>query len=149
MARSFVAARAAAPLSTTGALADLVSAAIPARLREPGKHPATRTFQALRIHVNRELELLELALQAALAVLRPGGRLAVISFHSLEDRRVKRFMRSQALGDPVWRGLPDAPLAAQPRLEIVGKAQHARPEEVARNPRSRSAVLRVAGKVRA
>ena len=149
IARSIVAARAGAPLSTTGALADLVSAAIPARLREPGKHPATRTFQALRIHVNRELELLELALQAALAVLRPGGRLAVISFHSLEDRRVKRFMRSQALGDPVWRGLPDAPLAAQPRLEIVGKAQHARPEEVARNPRSRSAVLRVAGKVRA
>jgi 16S rRNA (cytosine1402-N4)-methyltransferase len=149
IARSIVAARATTPLATTGALADLVSAAIPARLREPGKHPATRTFQALRIHVNRELELLERGLAAALAVLRTGGRLAVISFHSLEDRRVKRFMRVHALGDPVWRGLPDVPLAAQPRLEVIGKAQHARPEEVARNPRSRSAVLRVARKVRA
>jgi 16S rRNA (cytosine1402-N4)-methyltransferase len=149
IARSIVAARAAAPLATTGALADLVSAAVPARLREPGKHPATRTFQALRIHVNHELELLERGLQAALAVLRTGGRLAVISFHSLEDRCVKRFMRTHALGDPVWRGLPNAPLAAQPRLEIIGKAQRAQPEEVARNPRSRSAVLRVARKVRA
>ncbi len=149
IARSIVAARAGAPLATTAQLADLVSAAIPARLREPGKHPATRTFQALRIHVNRELELLERGLDAALAVLRAGGRLAVISFHSLEDRRVKRFMRAHALGDPVWRGLPNAPLAAQPTLEVLGKAQHARPDEVARNPRSRSAVLRIAAKVRA
>jgi 16S rRNA (cytosine1402-N4)-methyltransferase len=149
IARSIVAARAVAPLATTGALADLVSAAIPARLREPGKHPATRTFQALRIHVNRELELLERALAAALAVLKTDGRLAVISFHSLEDRRVKRFMRTHALGDPVWRGLPNVPLAAQPRLAVIGKAQHAQPDEVARNPRSRSAVLRVARKARA
>jgi 16S rRNA (cytosine1402-N4)-methyltransferase len=149
IARSIVAAREAAPLVTTGALADLVSAAIPARLREPGKHPATRTFQALRIHVNRELELLERGLEAALAVLKAGGRLAVISFHSLEDRRVKRFMRTHALGDPVWRGLPQMPAEAQPRLELVGKAQHAQPEEVARNPRARSAVLRLACKVRA
>ena len=149
IARSIVAARAAAPLATTGALADLVSAAIPARLREPGKHPATRTFQALRIHVNGELKLLERGLDAALAVLKAGGRLAVISFHSLEDRRVKRFMRTHALGDPVWRGLPNAPLAARPRLGLVGKAQHAAPEEIARNPRARSAVLRVACKVRA
>jgi len=149
IARSIVASRATGPLATTGALADLVSAAIPARLREPGKHPATRTFQALRIHVNRELEQLEHGLDAALAVLKVGGRLAVISFHSLEDRRVKRFMRTHALGDPVWRGLPNVPLAAQPRLELVGKAQHAQPDEVTRNPRARSAVLRVACKVRA
>jgi 16S rRNA (cytosine1402-N4)-methyltransferase len=149
IARSIVAARAGAPLATTSALADLVGAAIPARLREPGKHPATRTFQALRIHVNRELELLDRGLEAALAVLAPGGRLAVISFHSLEDRRVKRFMRAHALGDPVWRGLPTVPLAAQPLLEVIGKAQHAGADEVARNPRARSAVLRVACKVRA
>ena len=149
IARSIVASRATGPLATTGALADLVSAAIPARLREPGKHPATRTFQALRIHVNRELEQLEHGLDAALAVLKVGGRLAVISFHSLEDRRVKRFMRTHALGDPMWRGLPNVPLAAQPRLELVGKAQHAQPDEVTRNPRARSAVLRVACKVRA
>jgi 16S rRNA (cytosine1402-N4)-methyltransferase len=149
IARSIVTARATAPVATTAALADLVSAAIPARLREPGKHPATRTFQALRIHVNRELELLERGLAAALAVLRPGGRLAVISFHSLEDRRVKRFMRTQALGDPVWRGLPQMPLAARPLLEPLGKAQHAAAAEVVRNPRARSAVLRVAQKVRA
>lgn len=149
IARSIAASRATGPLATTGALADLVSAAIPARLREPGKHPATRTFQALRIHVNRELEQLERGLDAALAVLKVGGRLAVISFHSLEDRRVKRFMRTHALGDPVWRGLPNLPLAAQPRLELVGKAQHAQAGEVTRNPRARSAVLRVACKVRA
>jgi 16S rRNA (cytosine1402-N4)-methyltransferase len=148
IARAIVAARAAAPLTRTGALADLVSAAIPARLREPGKHPATRTFQALRIHVNRELDQLERGLAAALEVLRAAGRLVVISFHSLEDRRVKRFMRTHALGDPVWRGLPQIPTEAQPRLELVGKAQHAGPAEVARNPRARSAVLRVAVKVR-
>jgi len=149
IARSIVEARARAPLSTTGALADLVSAAIPARLREPGKHPATRTFQALRIRVNRELELIEQGLAAALEALAPDGRLAVISFHSLEDRRVKRFMRAHALGDPVWRGLPNAPDAARPLLALVGKAQHASAAEVIANPRARSAVLRVARKVRA
>jgi 16S rRNA (cytosine1402-N4)-methyltransferase len=149
IARAIVAARDAAPLATTGALAELVSGVIPARLREPGKHPATRTFQALRIHVNRELELLERGLRAALDVLRPGGRLAVISFHSLEDRRVKRFMRDAALGDPVWRGLPNPPPGAGPRLALVGKAIRATDAEVERNPRARSAVLRVAEKVRA
>jgi len=149
IARSIVAHRDAMPLATTGQLADLVSAAIPARLREAGKHPATRTFQALRIHLNRELDQLDRALDAALEVLRVGGRLAVISFHSLEDRRVKRFMRHHADGDPVWRGLPNIPLAAQPRFALVGKAQHAGADEVERNPRARSAVLRVAEKVRA
>jgi 16S rRNA (cytosine1402-N4)-methyltransferase len=149
IARSIVMTRAVTPITTTRQLADLASAAIPGRLREPGKNPATRTFQALRIHVNRELELLERALAAALTVLRVGGRLAVISFHSLEDRPVKRFMRVEADGDPVWRGMPNAPLAARPRLQLVGKAQRAAPAEVERNPRSRSAVLRVAEKVRA
>jgi len=149
IARSIVEARSRAPLGRTAALADLVAAAIPARLREPGKHPATRTFQALRIHVNQELELIERGLAAALEALAPDGRLAVISFHSLEDRRVKRFMRGHALGDPVWRGLPNAPAAARPLLALVGKAQHAAAAEVAANPRARSAVLRVARKVRA
>jgi 16S rRNA (cytosine1402-N4)-methyltransferase len=149
IARAIVASRAAAAITTTAALADVVAGAIPARMREPGKHPATRTFQALRIRVNRELELLDAALAAALEVLAVGGRLAVISFHSLEDRPVKRFMRAHAAGDPMWRGLPNAPLAALPRLALVGKAVHPGPAEVARNPRSRSAVLRVAEKVRA
>jgi 16S rRNA (cytosine1402-N4)-methyltransferase len=149
IARSIVAGRANAPVETTARLADLVSAAIPARTREPGKHPATRTFQALRIHVNRELELLDRALDGALESLAVGGRLAVISFHSLEDRRVKRFMRKHADGDPVWRGLPNAPLAAQPRLQLVGGAIRAGEAEVEANPRARSAVLRVSAKVRA
>ncbi|HXQ64487.1 MAG TPA: 16S rRNA (cytosine(1402)-N(4))-methyltransferase RsmH [Steroidobacteraceae bacterium] len=149
IARAVVAARDARPLITTGALAAVVAGAVPARMREPGKHPATRTFQALRIKVNRELELLDAGLEAALEVLAVGGRLAVISFHSLEDRPVKRFMRRHALGDPMWRGLPDAPLTARPRLALVGKAQHPGPSEIARNPRARSAVLRVAEKVQA
>ena len=149
IARAIVVARNAAPVATTGRLAAIIAAAVPARAREPGRHPATRTFQALRIHVNRELELLERGLDAALAVLAAGGRLAVLSFHSLEDRRVKRFMRRHAAGDPMWRGLPNMPLAAQPLLALVGKVQHAGDAEVAANPRARSAVLRVAAKVRA
>ena len=149
IARAIVVARNAAPVATTGRLAAIIAAAVPARAREPGRHPATRTFQALRMHVNRELELLERGLDAALAVLATGGRLAVLSFHSLEDRRVKRFMRRHAAGDPMWRGLPNMPLAAQPLLALVGKVQHAGDAEVAANPRARSAVLRVAAKVRA
>jgi 16S rRNA (cytosine1402-N4)-methyltransferase len=149
IAQAIVRAREEAPITTTARLADVVSSAIPGRSREPGKHPATRTFQALRIHVNRELELIERGLDVALAALAVGGRLAVISFHSLEDRRVKRFMRRHAEGDPMWRGMPSIPPEAQPRLELVGKAQHAGEAEVAENPRARSAVLRVARKVRA
>ena len=149
IARAVCTARASAPITTTGRLAGVVAAAIPARTREPGKHPATRTFQALRIHVNRELELLDAALDGALESLRPGGRLVVISFHSLEDRRVKRFMRAHAAGDPMWRGLPDAPPAARPRLMLVGGRRHAAAAELARNPRARSAVLRAAAKVAA
>ncbi|MFO0449574.1 MAG: 16S rRNA (cytosine(1402)-N(4))-methyltransferase RsmH [Pseudomonadota bacterium] len=149
LARAIVAARAESPLDTTAKLAALVQAAIPRKTWERGKHPATRTFQALRIHVNRELDLLDHALDAALEALAVGGRLAAISFHSLEDRRVKRFVRRHAEGDPVWRGLPNAPLAAQPRLRPLGGAQTAGAAELAANPRARSAVLRVAEKVRA
>lgn len=149
IASAIGAARQAAPIVTTGRLAEVVFAAVPARAREPGKHPATRTFQALRIHVNRELELLDRGLDAALRALSVGGRMAVISFHSLEDRRVKRFMRRHAEGDPVWRGMPNMPVEAQPRLALVGKARYASDAEVAANPRARSAVLRIARKVRA
>ena len=149
IARAITAARLEAPITTTARLAAVVAAAVPARLHEPGRHPATRTFQALRIKVNRELELLESALTASLEVLKVGGRLAVISFHSLEDRPVKRFMRRLAQGDPVWRGMPNAPLDAQPRLALVGKAARASDAEVAANPRARSAVMRVAEKARA
>jgi 16S rRNA (cytosine1402-N4)-methyltransferase len=149
IARSIVAARAVAPLTRTAALARLITDAIPARSREPGKHPATRTFQALRIHVNRELELLERGLEAALDALAPHGRLAVISFHSLEDRRVKRFMRRHATGDPMWRGLPDMPPAARPRLALVGGVQRATESEIEANPRARSALLRIAARVAA
>lgn len=148
IAAAIVAARSTTTIHTTAELARLVGEAIPARTREPGKHPATRTFQALRIHVNRELDLLDSALDAALRALRVSGRLSIISFHSLEDRRVKRFMRQHADGDPVWRGMPSIPLEAQPLLRLVGKAQRADDLEVARNPRARSAVLRVAERIR-
>jgi len=147
IARALVAARAVQPITRTRQLADLVAAAVPTR--EPGKHPATRTFQALRIHVNRELEEIESALPQAVNLLAPGGRLCVISFHSLEDRVVKRYMRREAQGDPVYAGLPDVPPHARPRLRLVGGAVMPRDAEVATNPRSRSAVLRVAERIAA
>jgi len=108
------------------------------------KHPATRVFQALRIHVNRELEELETALAAAFERLAPHGRLAVISFHSLEDRIVKQFLRRHASTDPVYAGLPFVPAHARPTLKLVGRSIEADEEETARNPRARSARLRVA-----
>jgi 16S rRNA (cytosine1402-N4)-methyltransferase len=145
IARAVIAARSHAPLTRTAQLAALVESTVPTR--EPGKHRATRTFQALRMHVNDELGQLERALPAALELLQPDGRLAVISFHSLEDRASKLFMRRQATGDPAWRGLPSPPPAARPRLALVGKAQRAGAAEIARNPRARSATLRVARKL--
>ena len=147
IARALVAARAEAPITRTRQLADLVAAAVPTR--EPGKHPATRTFQAIRIHVNRELEELEAALPQAVRLLAAGGRLCVISFHSLEDRIVKRFIRREEQGDPVYAGLPEIPPHARPRLERVGAAVRPGADEVAGNPRARSAVLRVAGRLAA
>ena len=147
IARALVAARAEAPITRTRQLADLVAAAVPTR--EPGKHPATRTFQAIRIHVNRELEELEAALPQAVRLLAAGGRLCVISFHSLEDRIVKRFIRREEQGDPVYAGLPEIPPHARPRLERVGAAVRPGADEVARNPRARSAVLRVAARLAA
>jgi 16S rRNA (cytosine1402-N4)-methyltransferase len=140
IARAIVAARGAAPLTTTRQLAELIAKTIGHRERH--KHPATRTFQALRIHVNEELAQLERGLEAATTRLKPGGRLAVISFHSLEDRLVKRFIRGED-APRVRRGLPQ-PEAPPPPLVAIGKAIFAGDEELARNPRARSAVLRVA-----
>ncbi|MFO1406468.1 MAG: 16S rRNA (cytosine(1402)-N(4))-methyltransferase RsmH [Steroidobacteraceae bacterium] len=147
IARAIVAARAERPITTTAQLASIVSSAVPTR--EPGKHPATRTFQAIRIHVNGELEALEAALPQAVRLLAPGGRLCVISFHSLEDRIAKRFIQREAAGDPVYAGLPDIPPHARPRLRRVGAALHPGEPEIARNPRSRSAVLRIAERLAA
>jgi len=142
IARAIVADRASKPFERTLELAEMISRV--ARTRERHKHPATRVFQALRIHVNGELDELEAALNAAFERLLPQGRLAVISFHSLEDRMVKQFMRRHASTDPVYAGLPFVPAHAAPKLRLVGKAIQADSEETARNPRARSARLRVA-----
>lgn len=145
IAKAIVAARRRGPLKRTGEFAAVVAAAV--RTREPGQNPATRTFQALRIHINQELEELSLALPQALAALRQSGRLAVISFHSLEDRIVKNFMRGAARP-----ALPERlPVRARemppPKLRIVGPPRRPGAEEIKANPRARSAVLRVAEKL--
>jgi 16S rRNA (cytosine1402-N4)-methyltransferase len=142
IARAIVKDRESRPFERTLQLADMIARV--ARSREPHKHPATRVFQALRIHVNGELRELEAALPAALARLAPHGRLAVISFHSLEDRMVKQFMRRHSLPDPMYAGLPDMPAHARPTLKLVGKAIQADANEAFENPRARSARLRVA-----
>jgi len=143
IAAAIVAARARRAITSTQQLATIVAASV--RTREAGQDPATRTFQALRIYLNRELEELSLILPQALAALTVGGRLAVISFHSLEDRIVKQFMREESRADRMPRGLPirarDLPV---PRLKVIGKWLRASAREVAANPRSRSATLRVA-----
>src|ERR1043165_5058082 len=142
IAAAIAAARRREPILRTRQLADLVAGAV--RTREPGQDPATRTFQALRIHVNRELEEVSLMLPEATAHLAAGGRLAVIAFHSLEDRIVKRFMQSLARPE-VPRGLPlRASEMPQPALKLVGRAVRASAQETRRNPRARSAILRVA-----
>ena len=147
IARAIVNARREAPIVRTAQLADIVARSIPTR--EPGKHPATRTFQAIRIQVNQEFEEIRAALAGSLAALAPQGRLCVISFHSLEDTLVKRFMQQHSQEDPVYAGLPDVPAHARPKLKRIGKAIHPSEEEVAANPRSRSSVLRVAERVAA
>lgn len=141
VAHALVEARASEPIVRTGQLAEIVRRAV--RTRD-GKHPATRTFQALRMVVNDELGELRRALDAAFAVLAPGGRLAVISFHSLEDRLVKQFIRAKSTVDPVFAGLPVIPASARPRMREVGRKRRAGEAELARNPRARSAVLRAA-----
>ncbi|MBU3056474.1 16S rRNA (cytosine(1402)-N(4))-methyltransferase RsmH [Pseudomonas indica] len=148
MARAVVQRRTEKPFVRTADLAAVLSAANPAW--EKGKNPATRAFQGLRIHVNNELGDLEQGLAAALEALEVGGRLVVISFHSLEDRIVKQFMRRQAKGeaDNLPRDLPVRPAAFVPRLKLLGKPQYASEAETKANPRSRSAVMRVAEKLR-
>jgi 16S rRNA (cytosine1402-N4)-methyltransferase len=145
VAQAIVDARRTHPLERTGELAALVARAV--RTREPGKHPATRTFQALRMHVNDELGELRHGLAAAVDVLAIGGRLVVISFHSLEDRLVKQFIRDASTLDPELARLPFLPAGAQPRLKRIGRKLRPGPLERERNPRSRSALLRVAEKV--
>ncbi len=143
IAKAVVAARGQQRISTTGQLAALVAQAV--RTREPGQHPATRSFQALRIHVNRELEELSLTLPQCVRSLAAGGRLAVISFHSLEDRIVKNFMRDASQPPRLPRGLPvrEADRPAPP-MRLAGKPVRPGATEVAANPRARSAVMRVA-----
>ncbi|MDX9886042.1 16S rRNA (cytosine(1402)-N(4))-methyltransferase RsmH [Thauera sp.] len=148
IAKAIAAARTGGVVATTGQLAAIVEKAV--RTREPGQHPATRSFQALRIFINQELEELTRVLPACVAHLRPGGRLAVISFHSLEDRIVKRFMRDESRPPVLPRRLPirAADLPA-PRLSLVGKAVRPGEIEVSANPRARSAVMRVAERTEA
>jgi 16S rRNA (cytosine1402-N4)-methyltransferase len=145
IAKAIVAARTREQLDRTVQLARIVAAAV--RTREVGQDPATRTFQAVRIHVNQELEELSLALPQALDLLRPGGRLAVISFHSLEDRIVKRFLRSHARPEVPERLPLRATEMPQPRLKLLGKPVRPTAAEVNANPRARSAILRVAEKL--
>jgi 16S rRNA (cytosine1402-N4)-methyltransferase len=148
MARAVVARRAERPFEHTLDLAQVLSAANPAW--EKGKNPATRAFQGLRIQVNSELDDLERGLDAALDNLQIGGRLVVISFHSLEDRIVKQFLRKHAKGeaDALPRDLPIIAKAFEPRLKLIGKPQFASEAEQRANPRSRSAIMRVAEKLR-
>ena len=144
IARAIVAQRRSTPIARTGELADLIAGIVG---RPPsGKHPATRSFQALRIAVNGEIDALGKGLRAAVARLRTGGRLCVISFHSLEDRVVKQFLRDQSQAPAARRSLPPVPSAAL-SLRLIGHAQMPGEAELARNPRARSAVLRVAEKL--
>ena len=146
IAKKVVALRSEQPIVGTAQFAALVRAAV--RTREPGQDAATRSFQALRIHINQELRQLALALPQALALLKPGGRLVVISFHSLEDRIVKQFMRAEAAPDTLPKGLPlRADQLPPPRLRRIGRALRPDAAEVAANPRARSAVMRVAEKL--
>ena len=148
IAAAIVAARARGPVDTTRKLAALVADAVPTR--EPRQNPATRTFQALRIHVNQELEELAVVLPQCVALLGASGRLVVISFHSLEDRIVKRFLRTQSQADALPARLPvrarDLP---RPRMRLIGRAARASDRETAANPRARSAVMRVAERTEA
>ena len=149
IARAILAAREQTPIRTTSALAAIVEQAVPARAAHASRiHPATRTFQAIRIAINDELEALEEALQAAMDALAPGGRLVVISFHSLEDRRVKQALRAASQPPPASRRMPGLP-AFRPRLKTVGKLVRTTESEAAANPRARSARMRVAERLTA
>lgn len=147
IAQAIVQRRAEQPLQTTRELAELIAASVP--FKDKHKHPATRSFQGIRIHINGELDEIEQALNAAVQGLKPAGRLAVISFHSLEDRLVKRFMRQQAQGRPIPAGLPirDVDFDRGQTLQLIGKAIKPSAAEIQLNPRARSSVLRVAARL--
>jgi 16S rRNA (cytosine1402-N4)-methyltransferase len=151
IARAIVKARARQPVATTHQLSAVVAAAVPARAREPKQNPATRTFQAIRIYLNQELEKLSLALPQCVEVLNVGGRLVAISFHSLEDRIVKRFIRELANPDTLPKDLPlradELRLLSRAKLRLVGKPTRPSAAEIASNPRARSAVMRVAERI--
>jgi 16S rRNA (cytosine1402-N4)-methyltransferase len=146
IAKAIAAARSGGAVTSTRQLAEIVEKAV--RTREPGQHPATRSFQALRIFINQELEELSLVLPAALARLAPGGRLVVISFHSLEDRIVKRFLRDAARPPQLPARLPlRADQLPAPLLRLLGRPRRPGAAEIAANPRARSAVMRVAERI--
>ena len=142
IARAIIRHRKEKIIKTTTELADIVKKAYPKTHQK--KHPATKTFQAIRIYVNDELKQLEKALNASIEILERGGRICVISFHSLEDRIVKRFMKSASLVADQYRGMPEVPDDYKPKLKIIGKAIKSEVDEISHNIRSRSAVLRVA-----
>jgi 16S rRNA (cytosine1402-N4)-methyltransferase len=144
IARAILAARESSPIRTTKELADVVEACVPGKVRAQKKHPATKTFQAIRITINGELEQLEAVLAQSVDALKQGGRLCVISFHSLEDRMVKRFMRTASSEPEQYRGMPSMPEELRPKLKIIGKVVVADDEEIKLNRRSRSARLRIA-----
>ncbi len=144
IARAICESRASAQIATTGQLAAIVEGAVPAKYRAQKKHPATKTFQAIRIFVNDELGQIEAALQQSLSILKKGGRLCVISFHSLEDRIVKRFIRDTSREPEQYRGMPSIPDEFRPKLKTIGKVVLATSDEIAINRRSRSARLRIA-----
>ena len=144
IARAICDARAQSPIASTGQLAAIVAAAVPAKVRAQKKHPATKTFQAIRIAINEELEQLEAVLSQSVDVLKKGGRLCVISFHSLEDRMVKRFIRNASSEPEQYRGMPTMPEELRPKLATIGKVVVATAEEIQTNRRARSARLRIA-----
>lgn len=153
IARKIIEARARQPIVTTSALAEIVASVVRSRehQRENKQHPATRTFQAIRIHLNRELEELSLTLPQCPDLLNLGGRLVVISFHSLEDRMVKRFMRTAADADILPRGLPlrekEVRRFSKQKLKLIGRAVRPEKQEIIVNTRARSAVMRVAERI--
>ncbi len=145
IARAIVTARADAKIRTTLQLANIIASVVPAHIRK--RHPATKTFQAIRIFINDELGQIETVLDQSIRILRHGGRLCVISFHSLEDRIVKRFMRDASRESEPYRGMPDVPAEFRPKMQLIGKAITASSAEIADNVRARSARLRVAERV--
>jgi 16S rRNA (cytosine1402-N4)-methyltransferase len=147
IASAIVSARKQQPIQRTRQLVEVIEQAV--RKRDPNKHPATRTFQAIRMFLNEELEQLRAALPQAVELLTAGGRLVVISFHSLEDRIVKRFFRHESKGDPYPPDLPIPGNRLTPRLRLIGKPIRPGQQEVSQNPRARSAVMRVAERTEA